>query len=478
MLKVVRFFISIACLAVVFVLFPTPTYAIDRIGIRQGANGGEFYDTVTNAKFVPRGNNYVIVGSSDTTAAQHQIQFDPKIYNSTKIQDLLTQFSQNGYNAVRIFMDDSSDGNTSGNGLSSQFMDNVADFLQQTAHKNIYTLIALATLPSQGGYWTISNPAPGAADMDGWYNLLMMNQSYIDAKKQYIKDFIAALQARNVPMASILGYEPDNEYYFRIQNHPFTLTKIVQTAAGSFNMADANQRQQAMDANLKHWAEEVNSAVKAADPNALTTLSFADSVQAAQSLSGAIKPSVVFGDSALLDFFDDIHLYPILGAMADQMSRWGIPSDNKKPLVMGEFGEWKSQYSNITDAATALRTWQINSCAYNFQGWFTWSWPADGDPGEGLFGIDEGNAIDQALAPIYRANPCVAANTTPTQIPTQIPTPTSAPNPTPTPTPSDKPGDINSDGKVDMNDYNLIVSKFGNLYTIFDYNTLVENFGK
>jgi hypothetical protein len=41
-----------------------------------------------------------------------------------------------------------------------------------------------------------------------------------------------------------------------------------------------------------------------------------------------------------------------------------------------------------------------------------------------------------------------------------------------------KVGDLNGDGKVDMSDYNLIVSKFGNSYTIFDYNTLVGNYGK
>lgn len=49
--------------------------------------------------------------------------------------------------------------------------------------------------------------------------------------------------------------------------------------------------------------------------------------------------------------------------------------------------------------------------------------------------------------------------------------------PTPAPTPQ-KPGDLNGDGKVDINDYNLLLSKFGNPYTIFDYNNLVGNFGK
>lgn len=39
-------------------------------------------------------------------------------------------------------------------------------------------------------------------------------------------------------------------------------------------------------------------------------------------------------------------------------------------------------------------------------------------------------------------------------------------------------GDLNSDGKVDINDYNIMVRDFGHPYTIFDYNELVANFGK
>jgi hypothetical protein len=40
------------------------------------------------------------------------------------------------------------------------------------------------------------------------------------------------------------------------------------------------------------------------------------------------------------------------------------------------------------------------------------------------------------------------------------------------------PGDLNTDGSVDIFDYNLLVANFGNPYTIFDYNILVGNFGK
>jgi hypothetical protein len=40
------------------------------------------------------------------------------------------------------------------------------------------------------------------------------------------------------------------------------------------------------------------------------------------------------------------------------------------------------------------------------------------------------------------------------------------------------PGDLDKDRKVGLSDYNLLVSKFGNPYTLADYNNLVKNYGK
>ena len=39
-------------------------------------------------------------------------------------------------------------------------------------------------------------------------------------------------------------------------------------------------------------------------------------------------------------------------------------------------------------------------------------------------------------------------------------------------------GDLNGDGKVDLADFNLLISKFGNPYTLMDFNNIIANFGK
>ncbi|MCJ7826231.1 hypothetical protein MUP56_01275, partial [Patescibacteria group bacterium] len=69
------------------------------------------------------------------------------------------------------------------------------------------------------------------------------------------------------------------------------------------------------------------------------------------------------------------------------------------------------------------------------------------------------------------------------------PTPTPTKKPTVTPTPFGKKGDFNKDGKVDNDDYNILLANFGktnaaynltgdNTIDIFDYNIFVSVWGK
>lgn len=46
------------------------------------------------------------------------------------------------------------------------------------------------------------------------------------------------------------------------------------------------------------------------------------------------------------------------------------------------------------------------------------------------------------------------------------------------PRPTAKPGDLNADGSVNLYDFALLVAKFGNPYTLFDFNNIVAFFGK
>jgi outer membrane protein assembly factor BamB len=117
-----------------------------------------------------------------------------------------------------------------------------------------------------------------------------------------------------------------------------------------------------------------------------------------------------------------------------------------------------------------------------------------------VFIVDESHnftALSSSTAPTPSPTPSKTPSPSPT--PTKTPSPTLAPTPTPTASPTPQPSssacqgaDLDSNGTVNIFDYNIIVSNFGKsgvgtaggdidnngTVNIFDYNTLVGNFGK
>ena len=94
-----------------------------------------------------------------------------------------------------------------------------------------------------------------------------------------------------------------------------------------------------------------------------------------------------------------------------------------------------------------------------------------------------------SLAP--SPSPSRSPSPSPSASPSLQPSPTPTPSPSLTPSPSAKPGDIDGNNKVDIFDYNILLTNFGktgsglqgdfdknNKVDIFDYNTLLGNFGK
>jgi len=84
---------------------------------------------------------------------------------------------------------------------------------------------------------------------------------------------------------------------------------------------------------------------------------------------------------------------------------------------------------------------------------------------------------DNSLSKMYNF---LKSNFTVTSTPTPLPslTPSIAPSPSPSPSASAKPGDLNTDGSVNLLDFNLLISLFGNPYTILDFNAILSNYGK
>ena len=452
----------------IFLVVPSPAHALNRIGVRQGSNGGEFYDTVTNSKIQFRGNNYIVLGDqfdplSQTTLHEHHILFDPGKYNSSIVQATLDQFKRDGYNSVRIFISFINIGNPTG-GLSPEHMDNIADFMKRADANNLYVFPALAWLPGQGGYYPASS---SLTDQMEHPNIFFMSQPYIDAKKRYLQDFITELRKRNVPTQIIVGYEIENEILFYLDKKPFSQTSgIIQTATGPYDMANADQRNQSMNANLVNWSDQVRTAIKQIEPEALVTVSlFPPTAIPLLQMPSVSSTYWMFVDpdkgGSSIDFVD-LHPYPWIGTLQKQMTDHLI-SSSKKPIILGEFGALKPASPTNDDliaAITTMRDWQVQSCQYNFQGWFTWAW-GNGANITGFYSVEESSgALDSALAPIARQDPCKSEGTTPS------------------PSPALKPGDLNGDGHVNLYDYTELVRGYGTLYTDDDFINVLSNYGK
>lgn len=388
---------------ILFLMTAHRVWAIDRIGVRQVNNIGEFYNTVTNEKFVLRGNNTYI---------------DIFNYNPTDLKSMFDEFRVYGYNSIRIFVSFDWLGNESG-GLLNAYMEGMANVLKEAEKRNIYVLIVLDALPSKGGYYPSGAPIPvwDATNMvihDQNINKYYMDQAFIDAKKKYVSDFINALKSKNVPLEVVLGYEIGNESLFALDQEPLSLTSgMVTTATGSYDMGDAGQRQHLMDISLINWSTKVREAIKTADPQALAGFCpYGPYGIPKYAPHGAMDTYWMFADpdkgGSTVDFVD-LHVYPFAGAMEPQMAAYRI-SSHKKPIVLGEFGADTGDYATAADGAAKLKAWQVESCKYSFAGWWTWIWDFGATGFHSV--VESDGTIKKALAPIYRSNPCQSSNTT------------------------------------------------------------------
>jgi hypothetical protein len=107
--------------------------------------------------------------------------------------------------------------------------------------------------------------------------------------------------------------------------------------------------------------------------------------------------------------FVDLHAHPIpidltLDQIVQNYGFVGSGSQQQKPVLMAEFGGFKSEYAAASDAAAGLTNWQVQSCTYNFKGWLLWTWDTDEQP-ELWKGLSSGGMINLNLAPVSRPNP-------------------------------------------------------------------------
>lgn len=383
--------------------------ALHRIGVRVGAGGGEFYDTVTNARFTPRGNNYIRLALQHDPFGGDYVYhstFNVGLYNATQVNDALTQMHHDGYNVVRVFINELAVGNSGGSGLSTAYLQNVVDFMQKAEAAQVYVILTLSVIPKSGNYYP---PSPGPNFESD--NVFYLTSAFIDAKKNYVTDFVSGLVSQNAPMSVVFGYHIENEVSYVEDQKPLSLSSgMIATANGAtYDMSNPTDKQQMMDANLVNWINSVRAAILQIDSAALVAPGFFSPL----AVQGPADPRVIRTYWAIADSssggssadYIDLHAYPGLFDTSQEMASFEIGS-HQKPLLLGEFGAFKTVYTNTTSAAYALRDYQVLTCTrYGFVGWLLWTWDTAEQP-ELWNALDNAGAINGILAPLNRLNPC------------------------------------------------------------------------
>lgn len=397
---------------------PTPTETpvaeiTHQIGIRVVEGRGEFYDRLSEERFVPRGNNLVRVAWQEGIGGEqlfYHSTFNADLYDPERSEKSLEEMGMAGYNVVRVFLTGACRENCLGNpggGLSQAYVANLVDFLKRAKSHGLYVLLTSDAEPGLGGYIELLDTT-WSADFEG-YNTPYLRGGGIRSASQFWQDLIQALQRLGAPMEAILAYELRNELFFEANLKPLSLTSgVVSTANGkNYDMTSEADKQRMMDESLVYYLDQVREAIHLVDPTALVTAGFF--VPQAPHAERVGDPRYINTSPAIwesqLDFID-LHAYPGFGTtLQEYADNFNMTGMEAKPIILGEFGAAVSSYASAAKAARALHDWQVESCSYGFDGWLLWTWDTD-EQTDFYNGLKSGGPIQQALAPSARPDPC------------------------------------------------------------------------
>jgi hypothetical protein len=381
---------------------PAPSVAEHLIGVREVNGFGEFFDRSTGAKFVPRGNNYIRVAPLVDTFGRTQVYhstFNVDRYDAARADAALARMAAAGYNVVRVFLNNTCARGCSANmttgAISSSYVANLVDFLGRARAHGVFVILTAEWLPSGAVYDAIA-----ASIRRDWFdniNLIFLTRQGVEMSARFWRDLIRELVRQNAPLDAILAYSLWNEAHVTFDNPPFTLSSgYVTTANGqTYDMASADQQARMVDDGFVNYTDQVRAAILEVDRTALVTIGF---WTAPDSPAGAVTAR------SHADFVD-VHPYPGVGLTFDQSMRdYGIDGPTVKPVVIGEMGAFRFALGTAGDAAAGLVSWQRQSCAYGIDGWLLWTWDTDGP--ELWNALNESGAIEHALAPKNRPDPC------------------------------------------------------------------------
>lgn len=416
---------------------PLPRVAISTTGM-----------SINGVKFVPRGANYLRMSGSRITT------FEEGEYDGVRADAMFTSLQSDGDRSVRVFVPPGDWGAKGIGGplarttpFNPAVVANVADFVKRGARHGVYTSLVLDDLPTNCYFYSFIH-ADGhcgteytTSNVFGT-NAFYMDPGYVAAKAEYMRLFAAEMVTRlGTDITAILTYSANNEANFDAAQAPFTNwdTSTVTVVGTTYVMNVAAQRQEAADRAFVDWTLRVKAGLKAGDPNAKFTVGvytnyavnkvgfdgmvYCGSCTSTPNYRDTRYPARISKVLTIVDVAG-IHFYPRpltqtmvpgtgLYTVAKDLATVELTGTNlaARPLVVEEMGAFRSMYSTVTQAASAMKASRIAACKLGVDGYQFWTFDtaeqvrADGQ--QELYTLTQNNeAINQGQATSLNPDPC------------------------------------------------------------------------
>lgn len=422
---------------------PLPRIAVDVTG---------FTDTATGKPWTARGVNHLRLSDDGTGSDTWYLStFEPGLYDPVASRAVLAKRKARGDNTFRVFIDEglSLDAPGAPHGIGRgrddtrpydpAYLDNVADFVRAAIDARIYVIPIVYRLPYNCFYFTIvqdgqsCSTVPRTAGVQG-RNAYYLDTGYIAAKREYLSQFSSGLLTRigAANATAILAYEAENEAVWQTDRGPWSADTGTLTPAdgGTYDLAVPADRQQAADASLVQYTHQVKAGQLTGDPSGYLTMGFygyqavgktgPDGFGVHCGGTAACTPGVDYREPlrplvaslhGRLDFVD-FHFYPRRApySVAADLASGEMDRVTRVPWIVGEIGAFRDVYNgSATLAGDGIRTARAQACTVGtgYRGILFWTADnQDNADQRRLFTLRD-KALDDAMSPIKRPNPCV-----------------------------------------------------------------------
>lgn len=397
---------------------------ISRIGIRDGF----FVSLKTGEVFTPKGVNFCRLRDKAEGMLAHST-FDPKVYDSSKVEKMFADLESHEFNTVRVFLDPVSKTGSlfeskEANRLSPAYMSNVYDFLRRAGNHGIYVVVSFS-MWGPNSSWLQRGPAK--SPMVSSHNGLYFRSGAADTRAALLAEVVKAIKKHDSKLLPVvLAYEPQNELCYFTNAEPLSLKKgRFRYEGATYDLSSDEQIQKLMDDVSVHWCNASVKAVQAVDPQALVSMNVFTYKRVGRDGPNGLRTDttkdkrvparpLALAKSRLS--YLDIHLYPHgPDDMKQDLKSIEFDAVRKtcrnagKPLLMGEFGAFKHSYPSVKLAVDAMIKHVREAREAGFAGFLYWTYDTDEQPR--IWNAKaEGGIILKALSEIQYAESTVTPN--------------------------------------------------------------------